>query len=331
MLTLLDNNEENLFNLEQEINETGTNINVKPTLGDIRDRVIMDKLFSENRPQVVLHAAAYKHVPMQELNPWYAVLTNVEGTQNIVELSDNYKVEKFILVSTDKAVHPVNVMGATKRLSERIIQTVDKVSQTQYMAVRFGNVIGSSGSVIPTLKRQIKKGGPITITHPDMTRYFMSIPEAAQLILQTGSIGRGGEIFVLDMGRPIKIKNMAYDLIRLSGFEPEIEIPVIYTGLRPGEKMYEELVTREEKVNKTVHPKILIMKNSATKQPWDDLKIDIEKLINITLTFNSNSIKQKLQQMMPEYEPLDYSPPVPNEAMNQELFEIEKSTIKGQA
>jgi FlaA1/EpsC-like NDP-sugar epimerase len=191
MLILLDNNEENLFNLEQEINETGTNINVKPTLGDIRDRVVMDKLFADNRPQVVLHAAAYKHVPIQELNPWYAVLTNVSGTQNIVELASTYKAEKFILVSTDKAVHPVNVMGATKRLSERIIQIVDKVSHTQYMAVRFGNVIGSSGSVIPTLKRQIKKGGPVTITHPDMTRYFMSIPEAAQLILQTGAIGRG--------------------------------------------------------------------------------------------------------------------------------------------
>ena len=331
MLILLDNNEQNLFNLEQEINETGTSINIKPILGDIRDKVIINKIFSENLPQVVLHAAAYKHVPIQELNPWYAILTNVQGTQNIVEFSNEYKVEKFILVSTDKAVHPVNIMGATKRLSERIIQSVDMTSKTQYMAVRFGNVIGSSGSVIPTLKRQIKKGGPITITHPDMTRYFMSIPESVQLILQTGAIGCGGEVFVLDMGKPIKIKDMAYDLIRLSGFEPETDIPVIYTGLRPGEKMYEELVTRDEKVKKTVHPKIMSMQNGATIQIWDDLKIDIEKLINITNTLNSNAIKQKLQEMMPEYEPLDYYPPVPNEAMNQELFEIEKSTITGQA
>lgn len=332
MLILLDNNEQNLFNVEQEINEIGTSINVKTTLADIRDKSIIDRIFSENRPQIVFHAAAYKHVPIQEVNPWYAIFTNVQGTQNVVEYSHEYSVEKFILVSTDKAVHPVNIMGATKRLSERIIQTVDMTSKTQYMAVRFGNVIGSSGSVIPTLQRQIEKGGPITITHPDITRYFMSIPESAQLILQTGAIANGGEVFVLDMGAPIKIKDMAYDLIRLSGFEPEKEIPVIYTGLRPGEKMYEELITREEQVNKTTHPKILIMNNAAKLQPWNEMRAEIEALIAITQTFNSDAIKQKLQTMMPEYEPLDYFQPLlKSENIIIQSFGVEKSSIKGQA
>ena len=333
-LIILDNSEANLFTIEQECLRMEKLTLVKAVLANIKDKKLMTNVFAEYRPQVVFHAAAYKHVPMQELSPWSAVATNVFGTLHLTQLSNQFNVEKFVLVSTDKAVHPVNIMGATKRLAEKIVQSsIDgRENKPINLAVRFGNVLNSSGSVVPIFRDQINNGGPVTVTHPEMSRYFMSIPEAGQLILQASAMAQQpGEVFILDMGKPVKIKDMAYDLIRLSGFEPEIEIPVIYTGLRPGEKMYEELVTREEKVNKTVHPKILIMKNSAIKQPWDDLKVDIEKLINIPLTFNSNSIKQKLQQMMPEYEPLDYSPPVPNEAMNQELFEIEKSTIKGQA
>ena len=200
-----------------------------------------DKVFSENRPHVVFHAAAYKHVPIQELHPWTAVNTNLGGTLNIVELSDKYLVDKFVLVSTDKAVNPVNVMGATKRAAEKIIQSYNANSKTTFMAVRFGNVLGSSGSAIPTFQKQINEGGPLTITHPEMTRYFMSIQEASQLILQCGALGRDGEIFLLEMGKPIRIVQMAKDLIRLSGLEPDVDIPIVYTGLRPGEKLYEEL------------------------------------------------------------------------------------------
>ena len=331
LLMLLDNSEQNLFDIEQEMDEKTTNVAIKTILGNIRDKELMEKILSEYRPQVILHAAAYKHVPMQEVHPWYAVLTNVEGSLNMMELAEMYDVDKFVLVSTDKAVRPANVMGATKRLSEILVQSLAKKSHTQFLAVRFGNVIGSSGSVIPTFQRQIEKGGPVTVTHPEMTRYFMSIPEAAQLILQTGAIGYGGEVFVLDMGAPIKIKDMAYDLIRLSGFEPEKEIPVIYTGLRPGEKMYEELVTHGEKVDKTIHPKIMIMKDGNPYKPWDGLKTEIEKLVTISRTFNSDAIKQKLQQMVPEYEPQDYFPPIEEINLPEESKEIKGSTIKGQA
>ena len=331
LLMLLDNSEQNLFNIEQEMEEKITKVTVKSILANIRDKELMEKILSEYRPQVILHAAAYKHVPMQEVHPWYAVLTNVEGSLNIMELAEMYDVDKFVLVSTDKAVRPANVMGATKRLSEILVQSLAKKSRTQFLAVRFGNVIGSSGSVIPTFQRQIEKGGPVTVTHPEMIRYFMSIPEAAQLILQTGAIGYGGEVFVLDMGAPIKIKDMAYDLIRLSGFEPEKEIPVIYTGLRPGEKMYEELVTHGEKVDKTIHPKIMIMKDGNSHNSWHKLKSEIEKLVAISRTFKSDAIKQKLQQLIPEYEPQGYYPPIEDINLTDAPSEIKSSTIKGQA
>ena len=194
-------------------------------------------MFLDNQPQIVFHAAAYKHVPIQESFPWTAVNTNIGGTLNLVELSDKYMVDKFVLVSTDKAVNPANVMGATKRAAEKLIQSFNFQSKTKFMAVRFGNVLGSSGSAIPTFQKQINDGGPITITHPEMTRYFMSIQEASQLIIQCGAFGSDGEIFLLEMGQPISILQMAKDLIRLSGLEPEIDIPIVYTGLRPGEKL----------------------------------------------------------------------------------------------
>ena len=244
------------------------NIGIQPILGDIRDKEILSTVFSSFRPDVVLHAAAYKHVPMQEQNPWEAVQTNIQGTINLVECSEVYDVERFVLVSTDKAVNPTNVMGASKRVAEQVIQARSIDTNVKYMAVRFGNVIGSSGSVIPTFQEQIKNGGPVTITDPNIKRYFMSIPEAAQLILQAGSIGNGGEIFVLDMGEPILIKDIAIELIKLSGFTPDVDIPIEYIGLRPGEKMFEELITKGENITDSPHEKIMILKNEI-KHGWN--------------------------------------------------------------
>ena len=236
LLVMLDNSEYNLFEIEREILHLKSNVLIKPVLSNIRDKNILNKVFEEFEPQVVLHAAAYKHVPMQEAFPWEAIKTNVFGTSNLVKVSLEHNVEKFVLVSTDKAVKPVNVMGATKRLAELICQGANSAYITEFMSVRFGNVLGSSGSVIPIFQEQIQSGGPVTITDPDMERYFMSIPEAAQLILQSGGIGNGGEVFVLDMGEPIRILDIANELIRLSGFEPELDIPISFIGARPGEK-----------------------------------------------------------------------------------------------
>ena len=235
-IIMIDYSELNLFEIEMEVSRINSNILFKPILSDIREYPSIESIFKEYKPQVVFHAAAYKHVPMQENFPWEAIKTNIFGTINLSELSVKYEVEEFVLVSTDKAVKPTNVMGATKRLAEIIIQSLnDKQKNTEFIAVRFGNVLGSSGSVIPIFKEQIKKGGPITITDPDMERYFMSIPEASQLILQAGSLAKGGEIFILDMGKTVKIIDLAIDLIKLSGFEPD-QIPIEITGSRPGEK-----------------------------------------------------------------------------------------------
>ena len=257
----LDTNEESIYKLEQFFSKIQSKTILKTVLASVNVKNECDKVFSENRPHVVFHAAAYKHVPIQELHPWTAVNTNLGGTLNIVELSDKYLVDKFVLVSTDKAVNPVNVMGATKRAAEKIIQSYNANSKTTFMAVRFGNVLGSSGSAIPTFQKQINEGGPLTITHPEMTRYFMSIQEASQLILQCGALGRDGEIFLLEMGKPIRIVQMAKDLIRLSGLEPDVDIPIVYTGLRPGEKLYEELQLLNEQKVSTSHRKIMILKD----------------------------------------------------------------------
>jgi FlaA1/EpsC-like NDP-sugar epimerase len=305
-LILVDNSEQNLFAIEQDCLEVGGNTIVKAILSNVCDENRMEAILKEYRPQIVFHAAAYKHVPMQEIHPWAAVNTNVRGTMILAELSTKYLVDKFVLVSTDKAVSPVNIMGATKRLAEKIILSADKISQTKMIAVRFGNVIGSSGSVIPTFQKQIEHHGPVTITHPEMYRYFMSVSEAAQLIFQAGTIGQKGRILVLDMGKPIRIKDMAYDLIRLSGFEPEKDIPIVYTGLRPGEKLYEELVAKEEKVKHTVHKKIMVLQDQNNHPKWEDLKMDIKSLIKIANTYESDAIKQKLQLLVPDYSPQDY-------------------------
>jgi len=263
---------------------------------------MVNSVFNSFQPHVVLHAAAYKHVPMQENNPWEAVVTNIHGTSNVIEACEHNNVERFVLVSTDKAVNPTNIMGATKRVVEILIQSKSKNSDVKYMAVRFGNVIGSSGSVIPTFQDQINKGGPITITDPGMKRYFMSIPEAAQLILQAGSIGEGGEIFVLDMGKPVLVKDIAFELIKLSGLEPELDIAIKYIGLRPGEKMFEELVISGENIVDTSHEKIMVLKKGVDHS-WDHVLAKIEEITQSAKTYDSNIIKNKLKEFVPEYQP----------------------------
>jgi len=325
-LIMLDNSEQNLFNIEQEVSFYETKTIIRSVLANVRDKSLLHNTFQEYRPQVVIHAAAYKHVPMQELHPWSAVSTNVLGTLHLVQLANRFNADKFVLVSTDKAVHPVNIMGATKRLAEKVIQSVDmRESKTEFTAVRFGNVIGSSGSVIPIFRDQINRGGPVTITHPEMSRYFMSITEASQLILQAGSMeSKSGQIYLLDMGKPVRIKDMANDLIRLSGLEPEKDIPIIYTGLRPGEKLYEELVSKEEKAQSTDHKKIMVLNNGTNNMPWDIMKREIQSLVDISLKFDTDQIKRKLQQMIPDYTPQDFY------ALGKDL-NLDVTSIKGEA
>ncbi len=302
LLILFDQSENNLFHVENMCKKYNNNIGVQPILGDIRDKKILSTVFSSFRPDVVLHAAAYKHVPMQEQNPWEAVQTNIQGTINLVDCSETFSVERFVLVSTDKAVNPTNVMGASKRVAEQVIQARSIDTKVKYMAVRFGNVIGSSGSVIPTFQEQIKNGGPLTITDPNIRRYFMSIPEAAQLILQAGSIGKGGEIFVLDMGDSVLIKDIAIELIKLSGFTPDVDISIEYIGLRPGEKMFEELITRGENISDSPHEKIMILQNEA-KHGWNQTLAQSEKIVNDAKSYNADIVKKSLISVVPEYRP----------------------------
>ena len=302
LLILLDQSEHNLFNIERECRESSHPVSFQPILGDIRDQTFLERVFSSFRPDVVFHAAAYKHVPMQEEHPWEAILTNIQGTHNLINVSEDYNVNRFVLVSTDKAVNPTNIMGATKRVAEKLIQSKSVDSKVKYMAVRFGNVIGSSGSVIPTFQKQIRNGGPITLTDPAMERYFMSISEAAQLILQTGAMGTGGEIYVLDMGKPVNIKDIAYELIRLSGLEPEKDISIEYIGSRPGEKMFEELKTKEENIVETNHEKIMMMKNGKGYN-WDHILEEVSKIVNTVKSYNTSEIITSLQNFIPEYSP----------------------------
>ncbi len=270
-LILLDNTENNLFEIDQELRERFPELDAPVQLADIRDEERIDHIFEKYRPQVIFHAAAYKHVPMMERFPEHAVSNNIYGTYTVASAAERYGAEIFILVSTDKAVRPTSVMGATKRAAELIIQHFEGESKarggrTRYAAVRFGNVLGSRGSVIPIFKRQIARGGPVTVTHPDMVRYFMTIPEAVQLIIQAGALARGGEIFVLDMGEPVKIVDLARDLIRLSGLEPGEDIEIKFTGIRPGEKLREELFTDREKMSATRHSRIFIARNGESDE-----------------------------------------------------------------
>ena len=305
VLVLLDISELNLFQIEREMLGQNSSILIKPVLADIRDKEIINNIFNEFFPQVVFHAAAYKHVPMQEFFPSEAVKTNIIGTSNLADSAIKFKVKKFVLVSTDKAVRPTNVMGATKRLAEMVVQNQNyKNSNIEFMSVRFGNVLGSSGSVIPIFQEQIKNGGPLTVTDPDMKRYFMSIPEASQLILQAGSIGSGGEVFILDMGEPIKIIDIANELIRLSGFEPDIDIPVLITGTRPGEKKVEELSLPSENLDKTKHKKIFVLNDPDVENKKNkNLISKIQKLHTNINAKSANEIVIGLSDLLPEYKP----------------------------
>ena len=305
LIVMLDNSEYNLFQIEREVLSKNTNVLTIPLLSNIRDLDILGKVFSQYEPQIVFHAAAYKHVAMQEEFPWEAIKTNVYGTSNLVKLSLQHNTEKFVLVSTDKAVMPINVMGATKRLAELVCLGANKSYNTCFMAVRFGNVLGSSGSVIPIFQEQIKNGGPITITDPDMERYFMSVPEAAQLIMQAGSLGKGGEIFALDMGQPIKILDIANELIRLSGLEPDIDIPISFIGARPGEKKLEKLVHDEEMVEKTGHDKIFEIRQRLTPELLNDITSRIMGGELSGHEFDNRQLRTSLSSLVPEYDPLE--------------------------
>jgi FlaA1/EpsC-like NDP-sugar epimerase len=272
-------------------------------LGDILDENLVRHIFDLYRPQTVFHAAAYKHVPMLEGQPWRAVENNIVGTAKVIAAADAFETERFVFVSTDKAVRPTNIMGASKRVAEMLIQCQRNISgtKTKFMIVRFGNVFGSVGSVIPLFKKQISLGGPVTVTHPDVTRYFMTIPEACQLILQAGAMGEGSEIFILDMGTSIKIDEMARDLIRLSGFEPDIDIKIEYIGLRPGEKLYEELITEGEGLAPTQHKKIMVLTSDTCD--LNTLMMKIDKLKRLAKSRDALLIQKQLLEIVPDYHP----------------------------
>jgi FlaA1/EpsC-like NDP-sugar epimerase len=302
-LILYERAETPLYEIELELKQNFDDAKIVTLLADVQDKNQLEIAFENHQPQTVFHAAAYKHVPMLELQPWKAIRNNIRGTANMVEISNRFSVERFVFVSTDKAVRPANIMGASKRVAEMLIQSQNGcgVSDTRYMIVRFGNVAGSVGSVVPLFKKQIKKGGPVTVTHPEVSRYFMTIPESCQLILQAGTMGVGGEIFLLDMGTSIKIDEMARDLIRLSGFEPDVDIKIEYVGLRPGEKLYEELIIEGEGILPTNHEKIMVLK--GTDCNLEILNGQVDDLISIAENQEYKTIQQKLQEIVPEYEP----------------------------
>jgi FlaA1/EpsC-like NDP-sugar epimerase len=301
----MDIYENNLYELSIEIQSTHPELKFVPVIASIRYRESLSRVFEEYRPDVVFHAAAHKHVPLMESNPQEALLNNIVGTKNVIDLSDEWGVEKFILISTDKAVNPTNVMGATKRVAEMLMQDKSHKSRTSYSAVRFGNVLGSNGSVVPLFQKQIEQGGPVTVTHPEVTRYFMTIPEAVQLVIQTGAMAAGGEIFVLDMGEPVKIKDLAESLIRLSGYTPYTDIDIVYTGLRPGEKLYEELLMEEEGLKETSHGSIFIGKpvppTPALAEILNRGKNALEEEVYNISQRSNEEIKQWLRTIVPTY------------------------------
>jgi FlaA1/EpsC-like NDP-sugar epimerase len=262
-LLLLGHGENSIYEIDLELRGKYPDVDLRPIIADIQDEARIRRVFEQFRPGVVFHAAAHKHVPLMEYNPEEAIKNNVFGTLNVARAADLFRAKRFVLISSDKAVNPTSVMGATKRAAEYVIQSLACTSKTVFVAVRFGNVLGSRGSVIPLFKRQIAAGGPVTITDYRMVRFFMTIPEASQLVIQAGAMGRGGEIFVLDMGKPVRILDLARDLIRLSGLEPEVDIPIVQTGIRGGEKLFEELLTAEEGTTATVHQRIYVARTES--------------------------------------------------------------------
>ncbi len=301
-LVIVDIYENNLYDIEQELKTNYPEIEIDAIVASVRDKKRLDEIFEKYRPYLVFHAAAHKHVPLMETSPLEAIKNNVFGTYNVVNCADEYRVKRFILISSDKAVNPTNIMGATKRLCEMIIQAKAKNSQTEYAAVRFGNVLGSNGSVVPLFKKQIANGGPITVTHKEITRFFMTIPEAVSLVLQAMTYARCGEIFVLDMGEPIKIYEMAENLIRLSGLEPNVDIQIKVTGLRPGEKLYEEILMAEEGLTQTEHGKIHVAKPSEINM--DMIEEKLKELDGLLKNYNNDQkeeIKKVMKEVVPTY------------------------------
>lgn len=287
-LILLGHGESSIYNIDMELRQKVLkNTEVIPIIADVQDRNRIFNIVATHSPNVVYHAAAHKHVPLMEANPFEAVKNNIFGTKNVAEAADTYGIEYFVLVSTDKAVNPPNIMGATKRFAEMIVQNLAKTSKTKFAAVRFGNVLGSRGSVVPLFKQQIAQGGPVTVTDPEMTRYFMTIPEASKLVIQAGTLAAGGEVFVLDMGEPVKIVDLAKNLIRLSGYSKD-EIDIKYTGIRPGEKLYEELLNENERQTEYIYPKIYIGKATPISQ------MEMEYVINKLLDMNEELLKENL-------------------------------------
>ena len=301
-LIIVDNYENNLYEIEQELKYDYQGTEIYAIVANVREKERLNEIFEEYKPYLVFHAAAHKHVPLMETSPLEAIKNNVFGTYNVVNCADEYKVKRCILISTDKAVNPTNIMGATKRLCEMIIQAKNKVSETEFVAVRFGNVLGSNGSVVPLFKKQIANGGPVTVTHKDITRFFMTIPEAVSLVLQAMSVAKGGEIFVLDMGDPVKIYDMAVKLIKLSGLEPNVDIQIKITGLRPGEKLYEELLMEEEGLTQTEYDKIHIAKPSDFDIKMIEEKLsELNELLNSCTNEQKGEIKKVMKEIVPTY------------------------------
>ena len=301
-LVIVDIYENNLYDIEQELKANYPENKIEAIVASVREKERLNEIFEEFRPYLVFHAAAHKHVPLMETSPLEAIKNNVFGTYNVVNCADEYDVKRFVLISTDKAVNPTNIMGATKRLCEMMIQAKNKVSKTEFVAVRFGNVLGSNGSVVPLFRKQIANGGPVTVTHKDITRFFMTIPEAVSLVLQAMSGAQGGEIFVLDMGEPVKIYDMAVNLIKLSGYEPNVDIQIKVTGLRPGEKLYEEILMEEEGLTQTQHDKIHVAKPMNIDIGMIEDKLEkLRVLLETANNEDKEKIKNTIKQIVPTF------------------------------
>jgi FlaA1/EpsC-like NDP-sugar epimerase len=306
-LVLVERYENALFEIHRELTSAFPQVPIEPRIADVCDVARMEQVFADGKPELVFHAAAHKHVPMMEWNSTEAIKNNVGGTRVVADLADRHGAQRFVLISTDKAVNPTSVMGASKRVAELYVQALSRRSQTRFVTVRFGNVLGSAGSVIPIFREQIARGGPVLVTHPEMRRYFMTIPEATQLVMQAGAMGDGGEIFILDMGEPVKILDLARDLITLSGLRPDHDIEIRFSGVRPGEKLFEELSTSAEHAEKTKHPKIFIGvaagggAGRAKAATWEQVVGGIDELLEVARTNRAERLRGSLSALVPEY------------------------------
>jgi FlaA1/EpsC-like NDP-sugar epimerase len=327
-LVLFDHAETPLFYIEKELAASFPDLRIIPMVGDVKNRDRVEAVFDEFSPEVVFHAAAYKHVAMMEYNPAEAVLNNVFGSRVVADAADKFKVHNFVMVSTDKAVNPTNVMGATKRSAEIYVQALAANSKTKFTTVRFGNVLGSNGSVIPLFKAQIAKGGPVTVTDREVVRYFMTIPEAAQLVMQAGCIGRGGEIFVLDMGEPVRILSLAEELIRLSGLIPYKDIAIEFSGLKPGEKLFEELLIEGEGVKPTTHKKIRVM--APVETDLRQVRAGLDELFALASAYDIGGLVKSLRTIVPEFVPryhFDAAPPFAFQRVRPDLFPPQRRAV----